>query len=421
MNKKLLNKTLRAYLTFSVLLLVVSAPLFYYITERLYIQETDETLLLHKNEFIRYSLLTLKIDEISNWNKCNRNVKIQAIQNTSKDTIFYTSYYDTLEAEVEPYRELNALVLIQDKPYVYVARINLVETKDLIKSIVFLFVAMIAVLLTGLFFITKRMSQKIWGPFYETLRQMEGFEIDKSKQPHFVETDIEEFGRLNQSIEKLIHKNIAIYKNQREFIENAAHELQTPLAIFQAKIDTLMQRSDVTKGQSLILNSLNESVFRLNRLNKNLLLLSKMENEHYSEKQTISLNEYIERHIDFFVEQAKAKNSTLETVLPVSVVVYSNPILLEVFINNLLLNAIKHNEINGKITVTLSRNSLVFSNTAKGLALDSETMFNRFSKTNPSEQGTGLGLSIVKKIADINRWTISYKFSEKLHSFSVSF
>jgi signal transduction histidine kinase len=421
MTKKLLHKTSTVYLLFSVMLLIVSAPLFYYITERLYIEETDETLILHKNEFLKYSLPTLTTAEIQNWNKYNRNIKIEPFNNSGKDTIFYKSYYDTLDAETEPYRELNASILIDGNPYTYSARINLVETEDLMESIAILFLVIISLLLVGLFAITKRLSINLWKPFNETLNQIEKFEIDKSDQPKFIETNIEEFNRLNKSIEKLIKKNTSIYHSQREFIENAAHELQTPLAVFQAKIDTLIQSSDFTQEQYKMLSSLNDSVSRLNRLNKNLLLLSKMENDIYSEKQTINLNEAIEKHFDFFTEQAKAKKLIIKTELEEPVAVKSNPVLVEILISNLFLNAIRHNINDGKITVTLTNQSLIFSNSGQTIPLVADKLFNRFLKSNPSEQGNGLGLAIVKKIADLNKWKISYSFSDNLHSFSVTF
>lgn len=420
MTKKLLHKTSRTYLLFSVLLLVVSAPLFYYITERLYIEETDETLILHKNEFLKYSLPTLTTAEISNWNKYNRNVKIETFRNTG-DTLFYNSYYDTLDAETEPYRELNASIIINGNPYTYSARINLVETEDLMESIAILFLVIISMLLVGLFIITKRLSLSIWKPFYQTLNQIERFEIDKSNQPQLIETDIEEFKRLNQSIEKLIEKNTSIYHSQREFIENAAHELQTPLAIFQAKIDTFIQGSDFTQEQYNILISLNDSVSRLNRLNKNLLLLSKIENDNYSNKQTISFNDVIEKHLDFFTEQAESKNLIIKTELGKTVSVKSNPVLAEILMSNLFLNAIKHNINDGQILISLSNGSLTFLNTGQPQPLVADKLFNRFSKSNPSEQGNGLGLAIIKKIADLNNWTVSYTFTDNLHSFSIAF
>jgi signal transduction histidine kinase len=420
MTKKLLHKTSTVYLLFSVMLLIVSAPLFYYITERLYIEETDETLILHKNEFLKYSLPTLTTAEIQNWNKYNRNIKIEPFNNSGKDTIFYKSYYDTLDAETEPYRELNASILIDGNPYTYSARINLVETEDLMESIAILFLVIISLLLVGLFAITKRLSINLWKPFYETLNQIEKFEIDKSNQPKLIETNIEEFNRLNKSIEKLIDKNTSIYHSQREFVENAAHELQTPLAVFQVKIDTLIQNSNFTEEQYKILSSLNDSVSRLNRLNKNLLLLSKMENEIYNEKQTINLNEAIEKQCDFFTEQAKAKNLIIKIEMNEAVAVKSNPVLAEILISNLFLNAIKHNVIDGQVLVTLTNHSLIFTNTGPSQTLVIDKLFNRFSKSNPSEQGNGLGLAIIKKIAELNNWKISYSFTNNLHSFAVA-
>lgn len=421
MNKKLLHKTSRTYLIFAVLILIISAPLFYFLTEKLYIDDADEALILRKNEFLQFSIAQLKEADIPIWNKFNRDIKIIAAKPLQKDTIFYSHYYDTLNSENEPYRELNLPVSIEGKPYTYSARINLVETEDLMKSIALLFFIIISLLLVGLLIINKRLSQNLWKPFYETLKQIEQFEIDKSNQPKLTDTNIEEFYRLNQSIEKLIERNTSIYHSQREFIENAAHELQTPLAVFQAKIDTLIQSAEFTEQQNQILSSLNDTVSRLNRLNKNLLLLSKIENDNYTEKQTISLNEAIEKHLDFFTEQAKAKNLTIKTELNVAVSINSNPVLAEILISNLFLNAIRHNVIDGQIVVILSSSSLTFSNTGQPQPLVADKLFNRFSKSNPSEQGNGLGLAIIKKIADLNGWSVYYGFGNNVHSFSVGF
>ncbi len=421
MNKKLLYKTSRAYLVYSLLILLISAPIFYYATQRLYIKEADDTLLLHKKEFLQYSVATLKSADIPTWNSFNRNTKIDPGHKVNTDSIFFSSYYDTLDAETEPYREINFPIRIQGQPYTYSERINLVESEDLLKSIAFLFLAVISFLLLGLFLITKKLSQDLWKPFYKTLEQMERFEIDKTRQPEFYKTDIEEFNRLNHSIEKLIERNTAIYKGQQEFIENAAHELQTPLAVFQVKIDTLMQRADVTREQSEILAALNENVFRLNRLNKNLLLLSKIEHDIYRDQQTILLSQHIQRNLEFFREQAKAKHLILKLELKEDFEISSNPVLAEILISNLFLNAIKHNRENGLIVISTKASTLVFSNSGAARPLNTDKLFNRFSKTNTSEQGTGLGLSIVKKIADINNWKISYFYKDNLHSFQILF
>lgn len=421
MTKKLLHKTSRAYLIFAVLILTISAPLFYFLIEKLYIDDADEALILHRDEFLQFTIAHLKEADITVWNKFNRDIKIKQALPLKKDTIFHTNYYDALSAENEPYRELNSPISIEGKHYTYSARVNLVETEDLMKSIGQLFFIIILLLLIGLLIINKKLSLNLWKPFYETLKQIEQFEIDKSNQPKLNDSNIQEFNRLNQSIEKLIERNTSIYKNQREFIENAAHELQTPLAVFQANIDTLIQSAEFTEQQNHLLSSLNDSVSRLNRLNKNLLLLSKMENDIYSEKQTINLNEAIEKNFDFFAEQAKSKNLIIKKEFQKTVIVKTNLFLVEILISNLFLNAIRHNVTNGLITVKLTNDSLIFSNTGSMQPLVSDTLFNRFSKSNPSEKGTGLGLAIVNKIAELNNWQITYLFSNNIHSFSVTF
>ena len=140
MTKKLLHKTLRAYLIFSVIVLLISAPLFYFMIEKLYIEDADEALFLRKNEFIKYTTPQVKQTDIPIWNKMNRDVKIEdATPSVLKDTLSYRFYYDTLYKENEPYRVLNAPVVIEGKPYTFSARINLVETDDLMKSITWLF------------------------------------------------------------------------------------------------------------------------------------------------------------------------------------------------------------------------------------------------------------------------------------------
>lgn len=421
MNNKLLHKTSKAYLIYSVLILIISAPIFYYTIQKLYIREADDTLLLHKKEFLVFSASTLKQTDVSTWNRFNRNLKIDSEKITSKEIIFTSLQFDSLDNEMEPYRELNFPITIDGKSYTYSDKISLVETEDLVQNIAVAYLLIISVLLIGLFFITKKLSQNIWKPFYDTLDQIENFEIDKTKQPEFVTTSIEEFNRLNTSIQKLIEKNTIIYKNQKEFIENAAHELQTPLAVFQAKIDTLIQHTDITKEQSEILNSLNKNVARLNRLNKNLLLLSKIENNIYHTKETISINNLIERNIDFFTEQALAKNLTIKIELVEELLIQSNPILAEIFLSNLFLNAIKHNVQAGEIFIYSKKNQFIFSNTGNVKPLNTNTLFSRFSKLNPSEQGSGLGLSIIKKIADINNWKITYSYENNFHSFIISF
>jgi len=420
-NKKLLQKTTGNFLTFAVIILLVSAPVFYFISQWLYIYETDEVLLFHKGAFEIESREGFSEGDLAAWNRYNRDVEIVPDTGVSKDSIIGKMLYDPIAGEEEPFRILYAPVDIGGKRFTYIEKNNLVEMEGMVFSIAIMFFVIIVILLVGIILLSNRLARKIWAPFYDTLRQIQNFEIDKDNRPKFMPTSIDEFDRLNTSLERLIEKNTAIYRSQREFVENAAHELQTPLALFQTKIDTLSQSPGISEEQSELLASLNNDVSRLNRLNKNLLLLSKIDNDSYLEKQPVTVNDYIEKHLDFFTEQAGSKSISIITELAQKAKVTTNPILAEVLINNLFLNAIRHNTNGGSITIRTTENTIIFSNTGQPLPLDADKLFNRFSKADPSAQGNGLGLAIVKKIAEINRWDINYRFDGNVHSFTVDF
>ncbi len=420
--KKLLGKTLRYYIVFAFLILVVSAPVSYFTTQWMYSGDTKETLLLSKREFFKYSLPHLKVSDIEVWNSMNWNIKIVNHQSVIKhDTIFKQMILDTLEDEDQPYRVLMTPITIEKKPYSLLVRMNTIESEDLVKSIAYVFMGIILLLVSGLYFITRFLSIRLWKPFYHSLNQIEQFEIDKNVYPKWLETNIEEFSRLNLSINKLIDRNIAIYKSQQEFIENAAHELQTPLAVFQAKLDSLLQTGNITAVQAAIIASLNQSVTRLSRLNKNLLLLSKLDHNQYTENELLSLNEVLEKQLEFFSYQAQARGISFKTAIDTHLTVTANSTLVDVLISNLLLNTVRHNEPDGMILVTMIGSKLMVANTGQGEALDESKIFSRFSKLNSSSRGSGLGLAIVKKIVDYYNWRLTYTWKDNLHIFEVDF
>lgn len=419
MNKKLLNKTLRAYTLFSVIVLIVSAPLFYFLADKLFIDDADEALLLKKKEFLTYNLWNLKIAEVPIWNKFNRDVWIENTKVVS-DSLFYKFYLDTLANENEPYRVLRCPILIEDQPYTLLSRINLVESEDMILSIAMLFCIILSVLLIGLYFITRRLSSKLWKPFYSTLEQVEQFELDKSTNPNFPQTDTEEFTRLNQSLGRLLERNVLIYKNQKEFIENAAHELNTPLAFFQAELDALVQELSFTKEIGNRLTNLNDSAARLNRINKNLLLLSKIENNQYAAMGQVHAGDIIRKQSEFLSEQAEPREVSVHVKQMEPLAVKANATLLEIAVGNLFLNALRHNRQGGQIFVNFYQNMLTISNTSEQPELNKEKIFQRFS--NPGQNGgSGLGLAIVKKISDIHDWTLNYSYQEQMHVFQIVF
>jgi two-component system sensor histidine kinase ArlS len=420
MNKKLLQKTLNYYFIYAVIILITVGPLFYIVSNILYEDDANEDLYAIKKQFDKFTKDDLTIKDITLWNKFNRDVNLQKFNGQNKDSVFEHSYYDALNKENEPFRVLNSPVKIEGKWFTFSAKINMVEKENLIGSTAILFILLLLLLIIGFFIITNIISKKLWQPFYVALDKMEQFEIDKSTSVKLIQSTTEEFNRLNNAIDSLIYKNSKIYQSQREFIENAAHELQTPIAIFKGKLENILQRKDLNSEQFKLIEDLDNTTTRLVRLNRNLLVVSKIDNNTYNKIEKINLNEIINNQLNFFSEQALSKKISITTELE-EVLVNSNHILAEMLISNLFLNTINHNVHKGKIFVKLTKDRIIFSNTGALLPLQTEKMFERFSKSNPTSQGNGLGLSIIKKIVDTNHWTISYHFKEDYHTFEIVF
>jgi len=421
MNKKLLDQTLRAYIVLALVVMILSGPLFYFISNRLFIKSADETLINHKKEFMENVLPSLKGEDISTWNKISHNLRIEdPIAALRKDSVFFHVYYNKFEDENENHRVLLSPITIEGIPYALFARVNLIESEDLISNILLLFCITLSLLLAGLYFITRRLSKKIWLPFYSTLNQIEHFDLNKNEKPNFESTKVEEFTRLNQSVDRLIERNLLNYKNQKEFVENAAHELQTPLAIFQARLDVLIQKIPMTNELGNTLSELNKTISMLNRVNKNLLLLSKIDTDKYNTTEQVLISDLIKRQVLFLKEQAEEKKVSVHIEFTNPVMITANSSLIEILVSNLLLNSLRHNYLGGEIWVVLHEKELAISNTGKESELQRGKLFQRFSAAG-KEGGNGLGLSIVKKISDLHGWALNYNYLEEKHVFQVVF
>ena len=406
---------------YALLLLVIAAPLFYVITESMYIEDADEALMLRKEEFFEYYNSKIHQNDITSWNRLNRDNKILEWNGLAADSLFYKNYFDTLHNEFEPYRELNFPITIDNTRYLYSARINLVESEDLIESIVWLFSFIVLLLITGIFLISRRLFITLWRPFYSTLEKIEKFELDKTELPVLSSCTTEEFQRLNEAFDLLITRNLAAFKNQKEFLENAAHELQTPLAVLQSKVDSLLQIENLTNDQAEAIDGVHSSISKLNRINKNLLLLSRIEYNGNDFITKVNIRNILDANGSFFMEQAAQRNITIEITAQVDFVVNANTYLVESLVNNLIMNAIKHNFEGGFVVVTLNNQRLIVSNSSQDNELTREKLFQRFSKQGQETSGTGLGLSIIKKITDLFEWTICYEYRDNMHLFIVDF
>lgn len=422
MRKRLLHTTLRKYLIFSLLVLLVTAPVFYVFTEHWHRAEAEEALLLRLHEFEQYTLPDFQVSDIEQWNAWNRDQQI--LPDTASviaPRFSNASHLNIMDGDQEPYRELYAPVQIQGTRKLFYARENLLDNMDMVYNIVSLYVSILILLIIGMMMLSGRVTRKLWKPYYAMLSSLEDFKVDKPEMPDLPESNIDEFYRLKEVSEKLIERNVTIYRDQKEFVENAAHELQTPLAVLQGRLDNLIQDEKLTPEQLAELSKLSESIYRLHYLNKNLLLLSRLEYDQYQETGSYYLADLLEKQLDFLEEMAREKDITIEKLEWEAVTVQANQVLLEVLLRNLLSNALKHNARGGMIRVHLQHQQLLVQNTGPLSELDKGRLFNRFYRANDQEPGSGLGLAIIKKITDRYGWTVTYRFDGVYHSFIIVF
>lgn len=420
MVNNLIGKHQQYYLIIAIVSLIVTIPVFYFTTLYFYTQDTDELLISRKNQFLEHHINNLSDTDIITINKYNPNTSITKNLNLTKDSIYSNSFYNKEEQEYEPYRILESPIQIRGKNFVYTTRTNLLESEDLFLTIILLFVSILLLLLLGMYLIQQRVSHKLWQPFYDTLNKVESYELNKDSRAEFISTDISEFNILNESIAKLIDKNKQIYNNQSEFLENATHELQTPIAIFKVQLDMLIQNPDLSIDMAEKLQKINETVSRLSRINKNLLLLSKIEKENIDNEEQISFEQLITKQIELFKEFQLLKTNHIDLNIETDTIVFGNKALFEILMNNLLMNSIKHSDENAIIRIELSTNKLVVSNSGIKRPL-SNSIFKRFSKDETQNDGSGLGLSIIKKIVQLYNFSINYQYTNDLHTFIINF
>jgi signal transduction histidine kinase len=244
--------------------------------------------------------------------------------------------------------------------------------------------------------------------------------LHRQNEVVFPETDIEEFSELQEVLTALIRNNSTVYQRQKEFSENASHELQTPLALLKSKIDLLLQDETLSEAQNEKISSLHLPLARVSRINKNLLLLAKIENQQFDDGQETELGALLNETIGLLTDQAENKGITLRSEMSAEVVVTGNKHLLEILVTNLLVNAIRHTTTAGNVSVELKDKMLKISNPGTK-ALQQEGLFQRFGRASAENPNSGLGLSIVKQICQRYGWRISYDFQNDLHIFSVRF
>ncbi len=415
---KLISKTLLYYLLISLPLLVIAGFFSYHLISIELKDGLDEALIkekIHLEKAITKMAdpLRLNVNELTNVSPAKKGL----VGETFADSVMY----DSLEQENVTYRILNSYFEYNDQNYnIRIAKPTM-EEEELMEGLFSSFAILGFFLLISFFIVNWIISKTLWRPFYKTLEQLNAYQLKEHIPENFERSSTKEFNRLNHTLNKMTNKIHEDFLQQKEFTENASHEMQTPLAVIKANISLLMQSDLIQSTEMSQIQAIDDTAKKLASLNKALLLLAKIENYQFKEIASIEIGSLVNKVVLHFEDLLEAKEIKIVNHMKDPVFVNMNPTLAEVLITNLFQNAIRHNFKGGLINLDTNKNEFIISNTGSALTISEEELFLRFKKNESSKDSLGLGLAIVKSICVLYHITIKYAYANEMHNFILEF
>ena len=404
-------------------LLALWAGLFYYALMGQIRDETDDALWDYSELVILRMLGGERLPQLNEGS--NNSYSITPVGSLYAATHPRLEYYDAEvyipeKEETEPARVMTTLFQDEDGLY-YELKVATptFEKDDLLATIFGWVVFLYLVLLVTVIGITILVFQRSMRPLYDLLEWLDDYLPGGKNRPVPNRTRIEEFRRLNLAAQQAVDRSEALYQQQKQFIGNASHELQTPLAVLSGRMEWLLDHTELTEEQMGEVLQMQRTLKHLSRLNKTLLLLTKIDNRQFPESTTVDIAALVREQQELYGEIFSARDIHWSVSLPESFPVRMNKSLASVLVTNLMKNACLHSEPGAEVQVRLENRTLTVSNPGAA-PLDQEQVFKRFYQGAKKEGSNGLGLALVKAVADYYGLSIAYRFLEGRHCFSVS-
>ncbi|AYD47061.1 sensor histidine kinase [Arachidicoccus soli] len=417
---KLLNYTSIRYLLFAALLLFISIPAFYFVLNRIFIHSIDNDLYQQAIEIPIHQPVIKTERDLNLWRILDNDLEIVKADSIKFHKKPFTQKSKPIgEDEPEDFRILQKRINILGQDYIVQIKSSMIEQEDLIQTILIFQLSLFCLLLLGAVVINYFINKKVWQPFYKNLEFLKNFKLESTISEPGENGKIQEFQQLNYSVHQLAVSVRNAYLSQKEFTENASHELQTPLSVLKFKLELLLQDNELTAEQSLLIDDMYQVIAQMERLNKNLLLLSKIENHQFAFDESFEVNAAILEIKNELLFMAEAKFQEIKINSGIATIYLNgNKQLFKTMIKNLLRNAIQHSKKDAIIHIEIHKNKIVFENPGKPLSLTKDKLFTRFSKSE-NVKGNGLGLAIAKSIATLHNLQLHYSYKNNNHLFQI--
>lgn len=418
---KLLHYTYGKLSLLLFLLMAVWGMLFYYAIVDEVVDETDDTLENYGKILISNALMDPSILETEG--SLMSFYKFRPISEEEAedyDEVYYDStVYIESEDENEPVRVMKTAFRMPDGQYYELElMISILERDDMVEAMLWYLGALFLLFLICTSIGTRLILQSVFRPLHHLLEWLKQIQPGKEVPVLDNPTKIREFRQLGDAAVDMGNRSYKAYEEQKQFIENASHELQTPLAIVRGKVELLAENEAMTEEQLKELDEIYATLGRAVRLNKSLLLLSRIENGQYTETEDVSVDDVLDELLPDLMDIYEGKHIHLmRTKGETPFVIRCNLSLAQILVSNLVKNSLLHNQEGGELRIVTTSSSLSIKNSGEH-PLDGEKLFRRFYRSiDGKKDSTGLGLAIARSIATSASLRLTYKWEEGMHVF----
>lgn len=420
---KLLSYTYRKLALLLFLLMAVWGVLFYYAIIDEVVDETDDTLenygeILMESALHDPSILETEGSLMSFY----KFTPISEEEGRHYRQVFYdATVYIELEDEDEPVRVMCTAFRMPDGQYYELKlMISILERDDMVEAMLWYLGALFLLFLICTSIGIQLVLKGVFRPLHRLLAWLHCIQPGKEVPPLDNPTKIREFRQLSDAALDMGNRSYKAYEEQKQFIENASHELQTPLAIVRGKVELLAESEGMTEQQMEQLDEIYATLGRAVKLNKSLLLLSRIENGQYTEMEDVSVDEILDELLPDLMDIYEHKQVRLIRKREEQpFIIRCNHSLAQILVSNLVKNSLLHNREGGELQVLTTPTSLVIKNTGD-VPLDGEKLFRRFYHgMDGKKDSTGLGLAIARSIALSSSLKLTYEWQDGMHTFRL--
>ena len=420
---KLLSYTYRKLALLLFLLMAVWGVLFYYAIIDEVVDETDDTLenygeILMESALHDPSILETEGSLMSFY----KFTPISEEEGRHYRQVFYdATVYIELEDEDEPVRVMCTAFRMPDGQYYELKlMISILERDDMVEAMLWYLGALFLLFLICTSIGIQLVLKGVFRPLHRLLDWLHCIQPGKEVPPLDNPTKIREFRQLSDAALDMGNRSYKAYEEQKQFIENASHELQTPLAIVRGKVELLAESEGMTEQQMEQLDEIYATLGRAVKLNKSLLLLSRIENGQYTEMEDVSVDEILDELLPDLMDIYEHKQVRLIRKREEQpFIIRCNHSLAQILVSNLVKNSLLHNREGGELQVLTTPTSLVIKNTGD-VPLDGEKLFRRFYHgMDGKKDSTGLGLAIARSIALSSSLKLTYDWQDGMHTFRL--